>query len=161
MVLDLLYALSITLLVEPIIVSSMKRLDPKLFLSAYFLNVLTNLTMNGSLLFIDPLNYWLALPLFEAGTLVLETLVIVLINKTKVLKTFAFVFLANLASLALGLGLNRIPMNRLAELIVSVIFLILGISLFLPTLSSRMAHREEDNQENAAGNDKGDDAKNQ
>lgn len=108
MILSLLFPLSITLLIEPLVSSLSKRFSFFVMITSFVVNLFSNLSMNIVLSFQQDVTiYNIILYSWEIGTVILETLIIFSINKTGFLKTLLFVFLANLASFLIGLLFNQ------------------------------------------------------
>ena len=80
MLTDILFALSITLLIEPILVSILKKVDYKLFISAFVVNLILNPLMNILLNVLNQDHYYVYLAIFEFSTIILETLIIFIIQ---------------------------------------------------------------------------------
>lgn len=127
------FPLSITLLFEPIIVSLIKKFDFKLFLSATLINIILNPLMNSIIYHIkDGFTYYLVLSCFEILTVFIETILIKTINKTAFKKTLLFVFLANAASLVMGIIINPLFYANIVVLIINyVLFIVLFILTFI------------------------------
>ena len=161
MVLNVLFALSITLMIEPIIVSSMKKFDMKLFITSFGLNVILNATMNCLLIALNQDHYYVYLAIFEFATVIIETLMIFMINKTDLQKTLLFVLLANLASFLVGYILNKVAIYRNVELILTIVFYVIASGflaftavLFALHYEDNKNHQASDNNDNGNGEDK-------
>ena len=151
MVLDILFALSITLMIEPIIVSAMKRFNMKLFITSLGLNIILNVTMNLLLYALNQDHYYVYLAIFEFATVIIETLMIFMINKTDLQKTLLFVLLGNLASFLVGIILNKVAIYKNVELILTIVFFVItcGLLAFTAVL---FALSYEDNKNNKSTN---------
>ena len=87
--------------------------------------------MNSILICIKNVNlYYIILFSSEILTIIIETLLIYLIGKEKILRSFIFVLLANFASYTVGMLLNLFALDAIIKIILSIIFMIF-ISLFL------------------------------
>ena len=164
MALDILFALSITLLIEPIIISALKRFDMKLFITSFGLNIVLNISMNFLLLVLNRDHYYVYLTIFEIATVVIETLIIFMINKTDLSRTALFTLLANLASFLMGYILNKaIISNQILELILTIVFFtfslcLLGFTIVLFALVKENNKNNDATDEKADGNGEDKDA---
>lgn len=131
MILSLLFPLSITLLIEPLVSSLSKRFSFFVMITSFVVNLFSNLSMNIVLSFQQDVTiYNIILYSWEIGTVILETLIIFFINKTGFLKTLLFVFLANLASFLIGLLFNQFIFSSpdwVLILIISLNLILTGI----------------------------------
>lgn len=155
---SLVFALSLTLLVETLIYYFLKPRDLKFALSVIIMNGVLNVTMNiGFFLYFFAMpvhNYLRTLFIIEALIVIVETLIIYKINKTPLFKTFLFSLLANGVSLGLGL-LNDtytiIDSRRAYSLIFSVINIGL-LCVFLYYFTTFPPLDEVDGKRNRHGN---------
>ena len=142
MLLDILFPLAITLLVEPIATAFMNRLDKRVFIASFGANLLLNPLMNILLLSYAEIHYWVFLGIFECVSVLVESIVLASIGKVSVKKALLFAFIANLLSFGVGLLLNPIVMKRGVELTLTIVFLaidtlLLGLFLALSFLKAR------------------------
>ena len=142
MLLDLLFPLAITLLVEPIATSFMDRLNKRVFITSFGANLFLNPLMNILLLSYTGIHYWLFLGIFECLTVLVESIVLASIGKVPAKKALLFAFIANLLSFGVGLLLNPLVMKRGVELTLTIVFLVidtllLGLFLALSFLKAR------------------------
>ena len=153
MVLNVLFALSITLMIEPIIVSSMKKFNMKLFITSLGLNIVLNTAMNCLLIALNQDHYYVYLAIFEFATVIIETLMIFMINKTDLQKTLLFVLLANLASFLVGYILNKVAVYRNVELILTIVFFVIATCLLAFTAVLFALHYEDNKNHQAPYNE--------
>lgn len=153
MFLDLLFALSITLMIEPIIISSMRKFDLKLFITSLGLNIVLNATMNFLLIILNQDHYYVYLAIFEFATVIIETLMIFMINKTDLQRTLLMTLLANLASFLVGFILNKVAIYRNVELILTIIFFVITCGLLAFTAVLFALHYEDNKNHQATDDD--------
>ena len=153
MFLDLLFALSITLMIEPIIISSMKKFDLKLFITSLGLNIVLNTTMNFLLIILNQDHYYVYLAIFEFATVIIETLMIFMINKTDLQRTLLMTLLANLASFLVGFILNKVAIYKNVELILTIIFFVITCGLLAFTAVLFALHYEDNKNHQATDDD--------
>lgn len=157
MFIDILFALSITLLVEPIIIYLSNLKDYKLFIISFLSNLILNPFMNIALIYLNHDHYYIYLAIFEFSTVILETLIIFFINKNNIRRTLIFVLLANLLSFAIGMMINNLKINHHTEMVIMIIFLsisILSLAFFLILLFFNIFHKKN-NTDNNSGDNKG------
>ena len=100
---EILFALSITLLIEPLICALMDKFNCKVFVTSSAANIILNVLMNVILL--NTKNYDVYVKIlvsFEIATIFIEALAIWLICKIKFPRVLAFTFLGNFASWMIG-----------------------------------------------------------
>lgn len=153
MFLDLLFALSITLMIEPIIISSMRKFDLKLFITSLGLNIVLNTTMNFLLIILNQDHYYVYLAIFEFATVIIETLMIFMINKTDLQRTLLMTLLANLASFLVGFILNKVAIYKNVELILTIIFFVITCGLLAFTAVLFALHYEDNKNHQATDDD--------
>lgn len=133
----IIFALALTIALEGWVYNFLKPWNLKLFLVTMVMNSILNVAMNLVLTnLINPANYYYFLALFEVLTIVIETLILFLIFKEKLLKTFLFSLGANIVSLSFGLFINQFITSEKGAIIGSLICVVvagilLGINLFL------------------------------
>ena len=131
-VIDIIFSLSVTLLIEPSLIWLLTKGNHKTFITSFASNVFLNVGMNVLLLYVvDKQYYYLFLTIFEISTVILETLIIFTINKTDFWKTLLYVFIANLVSFIVGYIFNIFVLDLFVRQILSVIFFIFAGSGFI------------------------------
>lgn len=153
---NILFAMSLTLLIEPFLLWIVSKRNNKIFFTTFTMNSITNPTMNILLYLVSPNEYYVYLFIFEICTVILETLIIFIINKTDLVKTLLYVFLANLVSFIFGMMFNMFNMNLLTMWILIGVFILLEGGLFifviLRIIFIHVSNREEDNHKNDTSN---------
>lgn len=133
---DILLALSITLMVELLIISLFFFKDIKVFISLSLANIVLNLTMNLLIrLMSNDFAYYLFLVLFEIGTVVVEALVLIFICKKSVIKSLLISLLANSSSLSVGLLINSFNPDNKTKMILFITFVVIYTIIFAVNLS--------------------------
>lgn len=133
----IIFALALTIALEGWVYNFLKPWNLKLFLVTMVMNSILNVAMNLVLTnLINPANYYYFLALFEIVTIVIETAILFLIFKEKLLKTFLFSLGANIFSLSFGLFINQFITSEKGAIIGSLICVIVagilfGINLFI------------------------------
>ena len=133
MLLDILFPLSITLLLEPLIFSLIKKFDFKVFLVSSIANLVLNTTMNVIIHFIlEKRIYALFLFNYEIATIFVEALIVNLFCKIKYGKCLLFSMFANIASLTMGSMLNSFGISSIyVSIILFVFYAIFFVLVFL------------------------------
>ncbi len=142
---DILYALSITLLMEPLLVSAFFKMDKKAFIISFISNLILNPSMNLALGYIDPDFYYMSLTLFEIMTVIIETLILILLGRKPIMKSLLAVFTANLASFLVGFGLNRIGFDYHVQFVLTMVLLaseVIALSVYLALAFLDVANKE-------------------
>lgn len=133
---DILLALSITLMVELLIISLFFFKDIKVFISLSLANIVLNLTMNLLIrLTSNDFAYYLFLVLFEIGTVVVEALVLIFICKKSVIKSLLISLLVNSSSLSVGLLINSFNPDNKTKMILFITFAVIYTIIFAVNLS--------------------------
>lgn len=133
---DILLALSITLMVELLIISLFFFKDIKVFISLSLANIVLNLTMNLLIrLMSNDFAYYLFLVLFEIGTVIVEALVLIFICKKSVIKSLLISLLANSSSLSVGLLINSFNPDNKTKMILFITFAVIYTIIFAVNLS--------------------------
>lgn len=131
------FAAALTIALEGWIYNFLKPWSLKLFLITMLMNAILNSAMNLILInLIDASYYYYFLALFEVLTVIIETLVLFLIFKEGLLRTFLFSLMANLISFSFGGFIIQFIKDEKGAIIGSIIFVVIagilfGISLFL------------------------------
>ena len=129
----ILFSLSITLFIETGIYMILKHRDLKLLLIVSLMNLVLNPTMN--LIFYFAIHYektyWLALAIAETLTTLIESLIVFLFMRFKYPKVLLFAFLANLASLAMGLLLRPVYETKTTIIVLTSLFLLSYLFIYV------------------------------
>ena len=136
--LSIIFPLAVTLVIETGLYMILKHRDLKLFLVVGVMNLVLNTTMNIVLLLCGDtqLKYWLILIIGEASTTFIESLIVYLFMRFKYLKILLFAVIANLGSFLVGLALEPLFGNKTLLIIVTVVFLLIYIAIYLVVLIS-------------------------
>lgn len=137
-ILSIVFPLAVTLVIETGLYMILKHRDLKLFLVVGIMNAILNPTMNIVLLLCGDtqLKYWIILIVGEILTTFIESLVVFLFMKFKYLKILLFAVIANLGSFLIGLALEPLYGNKTILIIVTVVFLLIYIAIYLVVLIS-------------------------
>lgn len=142
--LQILFPLVITLAIETPIYLLLKWRDLKLFVIVSVLNLLLNVTMNVSLMFIsDVTAYYAVLISYEIITTLVESLIIFLLMKIKYWKVLLFAIAANIASFLVGYFLQPIYQTKITIIVLTVIFLFAYLFVEILTLISFSSSRKQ------------------
>lgn len=131
------FALALTIALEGWVYNFLKPWSLKLFLTTMVMNLILNTSMNLILSsYTNQSNYYYFLALFEVLTIAIETVVLFLVFKEKLLKTFLFSLTANVVSLVFGLFINQFITSEKGAIIGSFMFvliagILLGVNLFI------------------------------
>lgn len=132
---QILFPLAITLAVETAIYMLLKWGDLKLFIVASLLNLVLNPLMNILLgLTTNQTSYNVLLISYEIGTTILEGVIIILVCRFKPWKTMLFAFLANGASLLVGLVLQPVYQTRVTIIVLTIVFTLIYVAIAVVTL---------------------------
>ena len=136
--LSIIFPLAVTLVIETGLYMILKHRDLKLFLVVGVMNLVLNTTMNIVLLLCGDtqLKYWLILIIGEVSTTFIESLIVYLFMRFKYLKILLFAVIANLGSFIVGLALEPLFGNKTLLIIVTVVFLLIYIAIYLVVLIS-------------------------
>lgn len=136
--LSIIFPLAVTLVIETGLYMILKHRDLKLFLVVGVMNLVLNTTMNIVLLLCGDtqLKYWLILIIGEVSTTFIESLIVYLFMRFKYLKILLFAVIANLGSFLVGLALEPLFGNKTLLIIVTVVFLLIYIAIYLVVLIS-------------------------
>ena len=136
--LSIIFPLAVTLVIETGLSMILKHRDLKLFLVVGIMNVVLNSTMNTILLLYGDtqLKYWIILIVGEISTTLIESLIVYLFMRFKYLKILLFAVIANLGSFLVGLALEPLFGNKTLLIIVTVVFLLIYIAIYLVVLIS-------------------------
>ena len=120
---NIILALMITLAIEVNIYIFLDRKNIFLWLATSIMNVVLNFSMN-MLVYLIHSEYGQVLYFicFEIGTFIVESLIIFFIFKYKIWKCFLFAFIANAASLIIGLLVNRWVVTETTKIILLIVF---------------------------------------
>ena len=115
---EIILALMITLAIEVNIYIFLDKKNIFLWLASTIMNIVLNVSMN-SLIYLVTSEYGQIIYLicFEIGTFIVEALILFLIFKYKLWKCFLFAFIANAASLIIGLLVNRWVVQDMTKII--------------------------------------------
>ena len=142
--LQILFPLAITLAIETPIYLLLKWRDLKLFVIVSVLNILLNVTMNISLMFIsDVTAYYAVLISYEIITTLVESLIIFLLMKFKYWKVLLFAIAANIASFLVGYFLQPVYQTKITIIVLTVIFLFAYLFVEILTLISFSSSRKQ------------------
>ncbi|MCR5078558.1 MAG: hypothetical protein K6B65_01360 [Bacilli bacterium] len=144
--LDILFALSITLLIEPIAVYFVFKMEGKAFILSFLYNLLLNPAMNLVLPLLNQDRYYLYLTLFEIATFLLEALLLFLILRKGIVKAILASLLSNLFSLGVGLSFNAMNLPYKVRLILFIAFTtldIIALGIFLALAFLNVANKED------------------
>ena len=131
MILDLFFALAVTLAIETIIYLILDWKSLKLFIVCSAANIILNTSMNVVLLQLDRGSlYWILLASFEVATILIESLVIFLFCRYPYPKTLLVAALANVLSFLIGFLFIDINQNMTFEIVVTVLFFVLYFALY-------------------------------
>ena len=136
--LSIIFPLAVTLVIETGLYMILKHRDLKLFLVVGVMNLVLNTTMNIVLLLCGDtqLKYWLILIIGEVSTTFIESLIVYLFMRFKYPKILLFAVIANLGSFLVGLALEPLFGNKTLLIIVTVVFLLIYIAIYLVVLMS-------------------------
>ena len=136
--LSIIFPLAVTLVIETGLYMILKHRDLKLFLVVGVMNLVLNTTMNIVLLLCGDtqLKYWLILIIGEVSTTFIESLIVYLFIRFKYLEILLFAVIANLGSFLVGLALEPLFGNKTLLIIVTVVFLLIYIAIYLVVLIS-------------------------
>ena len=137
-ILSIVFPLAVTLVIETGLYMILKHRDLKLFLVVGIMNAILNPTMNIVLLLCGDtqLKYWIILIAGEILTTFIESLVVLFFMRFKYLKILLFAVIANLGSFLIGLALEPLYGNKTILIIVTVVFLLIYIAIYLVVLIS-------------------------
>ena len=142
--LQILFPLAITLAIETPIYLLLKWRDLKLFVIVSVLNLLLNITMNISLMFIsDVTAYYAVLISYETITTLVESLIIFLLMRFKYWKVLLFAIAANIASFLVGYFLQPVYQTKITIIVLTVIFLFAYLFVEILTLISFSSSRKQ------------------
>ena len=142
--LQILFPLAITLAIETPIYLLLKWRDLKLFVIVSVLNILLNVTMNISLMFIsDVTAYYAVLISYEIITTLVESLIIFLLMRFKYWKVLLFAIGANIASFLVGYFLQPVYQTKITIIVLTVIFLFAYLFVEILTLISFSSSRKQ------------------
>ena len=152
MVLELLFHLSITLLVEMFIYGLMDNLKLKSFIAMFAANITLNLTMNIIAMFIQTYKaYFTFILIAEISVFIIEACLYYLFTKKPLWYAFLASLAANSSSLAVGVLVNHfgiVNKNGLAIAITVVNFVIVLVLIALSALafSAQKASKESEEE---------------
>ena len=158
---DILFALSITLFLEPFLVSVFFRFDKKAFVISYLSNIVLNPTMNLILGQISREYYYMSLTLFEIATILIEAIILFFLLKRKAIRSFLAALCANAVSLGVGIAINQLGIDYHAQFILTNVLLcidVIALSIYFALLFLDMAKKKDGRNDDAgAGKGKPDD----
>ena len=129
---NILFPLSITLMIETGIYMIIKHRDMKLFIVVSLLNLILNPLMNVLLSWcIKEEYYWLFLSVFEIFTTLIESLVIWLFIKNKYLRILLFAILANSVSFGVGVALSFAFQTKITIIVLTSLFFAIYLVTYL------------------------------
>lgn len=134
--LSIIFPLAVTLTIETGLYMILKHRDLKLFLIVGIMNLILNPIMNIVLLLYGntQLKYWIILILGEIFTTLIESLIVFLFMRFRYFKILLFAFIANLGSFLVGLALEPLFGNKTLLIIVTIIFIVCYIAIYLVVL---------------------------
>ena len=129
---NILFPLSITLMIETGIYMIIKHRDMKLFIVVSLLNLILNPLMNVLLSWcIKEEYYWLFLSVFEIFTTLIESLVIWVLIKNKYLRILLFAILANSVSFGVGVALSFAFQTKITIIVLTSLFFAIYLVTYL------------------------------
>ena len=149
---DILFALSITLLLEPFLVSVFFRFDKKAFVISYLSNIVLNPAMNLILGQINREYYYMSLTLFEIATILIEAIILFFLLKRKAIRSFLAAISANAVSLGVGLAINQFGIDYHAQFILTNTLLcidVIALSIYFALLFLDMAKKKDGRNDDA------------
>lgn len=151
--LGILFALSITILFEPVFVAMHNKWSFKVYLTSLLSNIVLNTAMNVIWLWVLPGN-GIFLACYEVFTVIVEFLLIHFLCKSSIKKSLPFVIVANIATLGVGLLFSTvIGIGELVMIIITATALLLtGCFLFL-VLFNNIANKEYETNDYSTNKD--------
>lgn len=145
---SILFSLSITLFIETGIYMILKHRDLKLLLVVSLMNLILNPAMNIIFYYAipDEKTYWIALAIAEVSTTLIESLIVFLLMRFKYPKVLLFAFLANLASLVVGLLLRPVYETKTTIIVLTSLFFLGYLFAYIFVLVS-FTRRYNNNQD--------------
>lgn len=145
MLLNILLALGITLAIETPIFMMLKKDNLKLFISISIFNAFSNILMNYLLSIIaSPIFWTIFLVVYEILTFLFEAAFVCVVNKTKPYNTLWISFVANFASLSVGLLVTiGLKTNIVGEYIVLGICYLIYLVLYILILIKNFKREEK------------------
>ena len=145
---SILFSLSITLFIETGIYMILKHRDLKLLLVVSLMNLILNPTMNIIFYYAipDEKTYWIVLAIAEVSTTLIESLIVFLLMRFKYPKVLLFAFLANLASLVVGLLLRPVYETKTTIIVLTSLFFLGYLFAYIFVLVS-FTRRYNNNQD--------------
>lgn len=129
--LNIIFALLLTLVIETFIYVFVKPYDIKLFITVTVMNLVLNPLMNLTLLNMASLQqYTVWLTIFECLTVVIEATVLYFIVKIRLPKAFIFAFIANIVSYGIGSRIDLVGRTNLVGFIIPLILFYFMASIF-------------------------------
>ena len=120
---NIILALMITLAIEVNIYIFLDKKNIFLWLTATIMNIVLNVSMNLLVYLVQSeygqILYYIC---FEIGTFIVEALIIFFIFKYNIWKCFLFALIANVASLIIGLLMNRWVVQDITKTILLMVF---------------------------------------
>lgn len=150
-IVSILFSLAITLFIETGIYMILKHRDLKLLLVVSIMNLLLNPAMNVIFYFAipDEKTYWLALVIAEILTTLIESVIVFLFMRFKYPKTLLFAFLANAASLAVGLLLRPVYETKTTIIVLTSMFFLGYLFTYIFVLVSFTRRYNNDRDDNS------------
>lgn len=150
------FPLALTLFIEIPIYFWLKPFSRNALFTFMAMNIILNPLMNVGLYFWGRLNnYNTLLFLFEVAVILLETLIIFIFIKPKLITAFLFSFLANFCSLFVGLALNEIKLIKDEKsAMLGAFILILSLGIILGCFFLFIAFNKENNSQDHNRKDK-------
>ena len=145
---SILFSLSITLFIETGIYMILKHRDLKFLLVVSLMNLILNPAMNIIFYYAipDEKTYWIALAIAEVSTTLIESLIVFLLMRFKYPKVLLFAFLANLASLVVGLLLRPVYETKTTIIVLTSLFFLGYLFAYIFVLVS-FTRRYNNNQD--------------
>ena len=126
----------------------LKHRDLKLLLVVSLMNLILNPAMNIIFYYAipDEKTYWIALAIAEVSTTLIESLIVFLLMRFKYPKVLLFAFLANLASLVVGLLLRPVYETKTTIIVLTSLFFLGYLFAYIFVLVS-FTRRYNNNQD--------------
>ena len=143
---EIILALAITLAIEVNLYMLLDYKNLKLFILVTIINVISNVSMNLILFFIqNETLYYVILSIYEISVVFLEAFFVTLFLKYKYTSSLLFSFMANLASFLMGLLINQLVKTKTAIIITIVAFMVIyfvGFAIFTYISAKEYEKRE-------------------
>lgn len=142
---DILLALFVTLGSELLVLSVFFFKDIKVLITMSVTNIVLNVTMNLLIGFMPTETaYYVFLVLFEIGTVALEALVLIFLNKKPIVKSISASLLANSLSLGIGMLINHSKTDIKTKTILIIIFVVMYAAVIAANLCFYLLDKKKD-----------------